>query len=365
MQANTQDVIIVGAGVVGCATAMKLAQSGFRPFVLEAGPRVGEGISSRNSGVIHAGLYYKPGSLKAQSCIRGKALLYQWCTDHDVAFLKTGKFVVGNESDESAIVSLYDNAKSCGAEQISLLNKKELIGKIPGVRASLALSSASTGIVDAAAFTKSLASAAENNGAEFILNCAVLHIEKKPQGGFVLETTRGPISSDILINCAGLNADDISRMAGVDHYKIYPWRGDYFRITRPSVQYKHLIYPAFRKGSTGLGVHLTIGIDGSFRLGPDAYEAATKASFEDPLRKEEKRHAFWQAASTYLEGLLPEHIEYDTCGIRPKLRAPNDKEDKDFILSKDTSDLINLVGIESPGLTASLDLADRVLNLLR
>jgi len=362
MSAERATVVVIGAGVVGCAVGHELSLRGLAPIILEKGPRIAEGTTSRNSGVIHAGIYYPPGSLKAESCIRGKELLYEWCAKYGVPHRKTGKWIVGSRSEEEDLSETLDNALKSGAKGVEW-GKPEDLNRLTGISAEVGLFSRETGIIDPYEYSLSFKKAAEEKGAQFLFNADVLGITRLPQGGYQLETSRGEIETDAVVNSAGLYADKIAEMVGVNKYKIYPWRGDYFRL-KTNTRYDHLIYPVKKKSAPGLGVHLTLGLDGSYRLGPDVFFSESKEDFSPPLRLEEKRQAFFDSASKYLKDLKLENLEYDFCGLRPKLRAPQDSGEKDFVLSEDLPSFINLIGIESPGLTAARDLAQRVTKLL-
>jgi L-2-hydroxyglutarate oxidase LhgO len=363
MQSDKVSATIIGAGILGCAIAYELARMGLDPWILEKGPRIAEGTTSRNSGVIHAGIYYQPGSLKSESCIRGNALLYEWCLARQVPHRKTGKWIVGKKGDAAALQELYQNAVNSEARGISWHeNAKDLVPA--GVCTESAIFSAETGIVDPYEYTKSFRIAAEESGATFLCQTQLLAIDRLASGSYRLETSRGTVETEILINAAGLHADEVARFAGIECYQIYPWRGDYFRL-RTDRHFDQLIYPVKKKGAAGLGVHLTIALDGTYRLGPDVEHGTTKEDFGNPKFLERKKAAFLEAASYYLEGLKLEDLSYDSCGIRPKLRSFTETEDKDFVLSQDLPGFINLVGIESPGLTAAIDIAQRVRQLLR
>jgi L-2-hydroxyglutarate oxidase LhgO len=355
-------VAIIGGGVLGCAIARELSLRGLAPWVLEQGPRIAEGVTSRNSGVVHGGVYYPPGSLKAESCNRGRELLYEWCERAAVPYRRCGKWVVGSRDDEEALMALYRNAADSGA-RVSLAGAAEVARELPGIRAEVAIRSPETGIVDPFELSRSLRDAAEEKGATFLLGCRVTGLERMPGGPYRIESGRGPLEADAVVNAAGLEADEIARLTGVERYRIHPCRGDYFRIPRPR-GLETLVYPVRRPGAPGLGIHLTLGLDGSCRLGPDAVYVPSKTDFSAPADLAAKRGRFLEAARAYLPALREEDLSYDSCGIRPKLRAPDEPAEKDFVLSEDLPGLINLVGIESPGLTAALDLARRVAALL-
>jgi L-2-hydroxyglutarate oxidase LhgO len=362
VESEQANVIVIGAGVVGCAVAYELASRGLNPVVLEKGPRIAEGTTSRNSGVVHSGLYYPPKSIKAESCIRGNALLYEWCARYGVPYAKPGKWIIGSRDETDALNEIYLNARASGAKGVDWIPPQTLAAASSEIKAEIGLHSPETGIVDPFEYSRSFQVQAEALGAMFLMNSEVTSVLRH-QNGFEVETSRGKLKTDAIVNAAGLYADEISRKAGVDKYKIHPCRGDYFRLSTPK-KYKRLIYPVKKKGAPGLGIHLTIGLDGGARLGPDTQYVTSKEDFtitDDAMQI--KRDAFFASVSKYLRGIKVENLHYDSCGLRPKLRASNEPEEKDFVIAKDLPGFINLVGIESPGLTAARDLAQRVARL--
>ncbi len=362
VQTEKVPLVIIGAGVVGCAVAHEFAINGIEPLVLERGPRIAEGTTSRNSGVIHSGIYYKPDSLKAQSCIRGKALLYEWCQAHGVPFRNTGKWIIGTKLEEDALQDLLRNALASGATGLTWGTAEQIAADLPGVRAEIGLFAAETGIVDPFEYTRSFQLAAEERGAQFLFNTNVREIAVLAGGGFRLGTTRGEIDAELVVNASGLYVDEVAALAGISKYKVFPCRGDYFRFSSPQ-RYSRLIYPVKKKGGAGLGIHLTLALDGSYRLGPDVQYVSSKEDFSPPERLEEKLKAFHAAACSYFGDVRIEQLSYDSCGLRPKLRAPTESDERDFIISQDLPGFLNLVGIESPGLTASRDLAQRAFRI--
>ena len=270
--------------------------------------------------------------------------------------------MVAQKESEENLHTLSENALNCGVKGIRYLSLKEL-GNEPNVRCSAALELSETGIVDPYEYSRSFQVAAEENQAQFILNTQVLGIRSRTGGGYELETSRGPVEADWVVNCAGLYSDGIARLAGIDTYRIYPWRGDYFNLNCPALP-RRLVYPVKKPGAAGLGVHLTLGLDGSARLGPDVELVSSKTDFSQPRNLETKRQSFFEGARTFLPHIQLDQLSYDSCGIRPKLRAPHEKEDRDFVLSQDLPGWVNLVGIESPGLTSAQSLAQRVAALL-
>jgi L-2-hydroxyglutarate oxidase LhgO len=347
------EAIVIGGGVVGCAIASELA-SDRSLLLLEGERRLGEGITSRNSGVIHSGLYYAKGSLKALTCVEGNRLLYPWAAARGVGHAKIGKLVVARDEDLAALEALERNARECGAPGIELVARDFIRAKEPTLEAAAALWCPESGIVDAVELARSFAADAAAKGAAVVTSARVLAIERAA-AGFLLQTERGEIACAQLVNAAGLHADEIAALAGVSKYRIRPCRGDYFRLAT-KVRYRHLVYPVRRPGSLGLGIHLTLDLSSRARLGPDSEFVESKSDFSS---REEKLPAFLEAGRRLLGDIDPGQLSYDSCGIRPKLEG-----ETDFVVSRDLPGLVNLVGIESPGLTASLALARRVRDLL-
>lgn len=356
------EVAVVGAGVVGCAIASALARRGDEVIVLERGERVGAGVTSRNSGVIHSGLYYPPGSLKAQTCVRGQELVYAWASTHGVAHACTGKLVVAREELEvAALAELHANAVASGARGLTWLDAAEVARRAPTLPAMrAALGCERTGIVDALALTRSLRADAERHGATFVLQAELREVQTTA-AGLRLATTRGELEVAALVNAAGLASDQVAALTGLaDAPRIYPCRGDYFRLHAPG-RFTQLVYPVRARGSHGLGVHLTLELDGGLRLGPDAEYVARRDDFGPA---EHKHAAFLAAARALLGPIAPTQLRYDGCGIRPKLRAPGEAEERDFVVRAGPPGCVHLIGIESPGLTAALALAERVATML-
>lgn len=349
------DVAVIGAGVVGCAVASRVARTGRSVVLLEREAREATGTTSRNSGVIHGGLYYPPDSRKARSCVAGNRLLYAWAAEHGVAHRKTGKLVVARDADEmEALARLLENAEQSGAggcRLISATQLRELEPDLPPLAG--ALLSEHTGIVDPHELTRSYLVDAERHDAAFVHSAAVDAIEPQTVG-FRLSTQRGEIDVERIINSAGLFADEIAALVGLER-PIRACRGDYFRL-RTKHRYRHLVYPVKRPHDPGLGVHLTIELDGSYRLGPDWTWVDSKTDFRPAP---EKHAAFLESARRLLGPIGPEQLSYDSCGLRPKLTGPGEPG-ADFEIQEHPAGVIHLLGIESPGLTAALALADEV-----
>ena len=359
------DVVVIGGGVIGCAVAAALARAGRHVLVLERETVLGSGITSRNSGVIHSGLYYPPGSLKALSCVRGNRLLYAWARAHGVWHAPVGKLVVARAAhQESELGRLWENARAADAPDVTWLTGAEVTAREPALMAGggaaapwAALWCGATGIIDVHELVLSLRAAAERDGAIFVLGAAVTGVDASAPGGNIrLQTSRGEVTAAQVVNAAGMAADQIAVLAGVTGYRHHPCRGDYFRL-RSAVPYRHLVYPVRDPQAPGLGVHLTLERGGGMRLGPDAEYVQRRDDFAPAAHK----HAVFLAAAQRLLGpLTADQLQYDGCGIRPKLRAPGESEEKDFVLITAPAGMVHLIGIESPGLTAALALAERV-----
>lgn len=353
------EVAIIGAGVVGCAIAWRLAQAlgPDRVVLLDAAAREGTGVSSRNSGVVHAGLYYAPGSIKARACVEGNARTWAWLAEHGVGHRRTGKLVIARDEAELVVLErLFANGRACGAE-LELVDAARACELEPLLVGPLraAIWSPRSGIVDAHGYVRSLRVAAERAGASVMFEARVDAIERR-EADFVLTCTRGSLSAARVVNAAGLHADAIAAMLGVER-AIIPARGDYFRLRRPR-PFTRLIYPVQVPGSPSLGVHLTLELDGGCRLGPDLDWACSKDDF-GPAQGEAKRERFSAAAVQLLGELDDDDIVYDGCGIRPKLVGPGQGA-ADFELLEQPEGALHMLGIESPGLTAALALAELV-----
>lgn len=350
------DVVVVGAGVVGLACARALARLGREVIVLERHERAGTETSSRNSGVIHAGLYYPPGTLKAATCVRGRQLLYEYCRERGVPHRRTGKLVVATDTAEAErLRALAQNAERCGVPSI-LRDAGWLRRHEPSLRGVLALDVPVSGLVDPHALVSALRADAASAGALLVFRSPVERVERRGET-WTVATPGGAVRARLVVNAAGLQADRIAQAAGCDvdalSWRIHPWKGCWFQVLpsapRPN---RALVYPMPVPG--GLGVHLTRGVDGQLLAGPDA----APAHFGDYQVPEERADSFAESLARYLPGVRPEHLRPACAGLRPKLRA--DGGFADFVLEERPTGFVQLIGIESPGLTAALAIAERV-----
>ena len=366
------DVAVIGAGVVGLAVAAAAAREGYSVLVLERHPGPGRETSSRNSEVIHAGLYYPTGSLKARLCVAGNRALHAFCERHGVEHRRCGKLIVATSSAElPELERLASLGAANGVDDLELLDAAATHALEPHVRAMGALLSPSTGIIDSHGLIKTLEGLTRNHGGETAYRCEVAAITPREQGGFDLkaDTTAGAewIRCRALVNCAGLDADRVATLAGASPPPVHWCKGRYFALCGAwGRRVNHLIYPAPHPELTTLGIHLTLDLAGRARLGPDAaYLERQQADYDVEASA---AHLFWHAARRYLPGLSQRDLSPDTSGIRPKLQGPNDPW-RDFLIQDGKEagipGLINLFGIESPGLTSCLPLGEMIVDTLR
>jgi L-2-hydroxyglutarate oxidase LhgO len=370
------DILIIGGGVVGLAIAAELAghcQDG-SVVLLERHAKFGQETSSRNSEVIHAGIYYPRASLKARLCVEGNRRMYDFCARWNIPCARMGKLIVANTADELKSLEALMTAGTCnGVSDLQMLDRAQAKRLEPEVRALAAIFSPSTGIVDSHRLMARLELLARDGHAIIAYNHEVIGIDRTGERYTVLYQTpageRQAIASRWVINCAGLASDAIASLAGIDRdtagYRLFPCKGEYFRLPyAKSKQLSHLIYPPPFKDLRGLGIHVTLSLDGMARLGPNAFYGEQLDYTVDPAHAAD----FYAGASQFLPFLEPDDLEPDMAGIRPKLQAPGTPV-RDFVVCHEKErglpGLINLIGIESPGLTACLSLAAMVKDLIR
>lgn len=368
------DCIIVGAGAVGLACAAALARKGREVMVLEAGARIGQGISARNSEVIHAGIYYQTGSLKHTLCVAGRRELYVYCLARNIAHQKPGKLIVAtNAAEETQILAIYRRAQANDVENVSLLTGAEARALEPALNCTAALLSAETGIIDSHGYMLALLGEIEEHGGVLALNAPVSRGAVRAGGGFEIEIggqNPSRIACNVLVNAAGLDAQAIAaRIDGVSSAAIPPLvlaRGNYFGCSTRA-PFARLIYPAPVDG--GLGVHLTLDLGGRAKFGPDVewldHNDPARVNYAvDPARGE----SFYAAIRRYWPALPDGALTPDYAGCRPKLSAAGEPV-ADFRIdgpeAHGVAGLVNLFGIESPGLTSSLAIAARVAQKVR
>jgi len=355
--------IVVGAGVVGLAVARALALRGVETVIVEKAEAIGTETSSRNSEVIHAGIYYAPGSLKARLCVTGRAMLYDYAAAKDVPHRRCGKLIVATSPRQLAVLETIAGHAAANGVALTMLTAAQAMALEPALSCHGALLSPETGILDSHALMAALLADAEAAGAQLALGTSVTRIESSPHG-FAIETEaageRFVLAADAVVNAAGLWASQVARaMCGLDpaHVPVTLYaRGSYYAAPgRPA--FSHLIYPVPEPG--GLGVHLTLDLGGSMRFGPDVewidavdyrVNPDRQAHFESEIRR-------------YWPGLPQGALAPTYCGIRPKISGPGEPAADFRIDGPETHGipgLVNLFGIESPGLTSSLAIAEEV-----
>jgi D-amino-acid oxidase len=359
------DAVVIGAGVVGLACAYELSRRLETIVVIEREVGPGREISSRNSGVIHAGIYYPKDSLKTRLCIEGNRRLYQWCDAHEVPYKRTGKLIVATSAqDEARLRAIARHASEVGAGELRLMTGSEASAQEPELRCALALHSPTSGVVDVHEFIASLVREIKDADGTVVYHTAVEEIRRHQDGWLV--RTRDTMGSEEelytrrVVNAAGLSALDVAAASGLTDaerpWRVYPCKGSYFALGAGAPPTRNsLIYPLPEGG--GLGVHITADISGARRAGPDAEFIDTIDYSVDESRAER----FAEAVARYLPAIRPEHLTPDYSGIRPKLVGPAGGF-ADFVLSKPSSQpgILHLIGIESPGLTASLAIGAHV-----
>ena len=364
------DCVVIGAGVVGLAIARELALAGRDVIIVEAADSIGSGTSSRNSEVIHAGIYYRPGSLKAKLCVEGRSLLYRYCAERQVAYRRCGKLLVATGADQAArLQGVAAHAAQNGVLDLQPIDAAHARELEPALHCTAALLSPSTGIVDSHALMQQLLADAEAAGAVLALQTEIV-AARKTFAGIALDAVTADgeemqLSATLVVNAAGLSAPRLARrVEGLPTAHVpapYFAKGNYFSLSGKT-PFSRLIYPLPEDG--GLGVHLTLDLAGQARFGPDVEWLDVKddrnLDYAVDLRRSER---FYASIRRYWPALPDASLQASYSGVRPKLTSTSKEED--FLISGPVqhgyAGLINLFGIESPGLTSSLAIAQYVL----
>jgi L-2-hydroxyglutarate oxidase LhgO len=358
------DAVVIGAGVVGLAVARELALAGREVVILEAEDAIGTHTSSRNSEVIHAGIYYPKGSLKARACVEGRRRLYEYCGEHGVPYRRSGKLIVAADAAQiPELLAIRGKAHENGVADVAELPAAEAMRLEPALRCVAALHSPSTGIIDSHALMLAYLGDAEAAGAMLALKSAVKRVVASGSG-FEIHTAETAIQARLLVNSAGFRAPSLARLIeGFPAERIPPEyyaKGNYYSLTGRS-PFSRLVYPVPEPG--GLGVHVTLDLAGQARFGPDVewlprFDPRTDYAV-DPKRAER----FYAAIRRYWPALPDGALAPGYSGLRPKISGPKEPA-ADFVIQGPAEHgvpgLVHLFGIESPGLTASLALADHV-----
>lgn len=367
------EITIIGAGVIGLAIAEKVSADFKNIFLIEKHPAFGQETSSRNSEVIHAGIYYPEGSLKARLCVEGKALLYDYCRRFEIPFRNCGKLIVATSPEEIEIIE--DIRKTAGKNGVELIMKErhEVAELEPDIFALKALWSSTTGIVDSHSLMKRFETNTLNNGGQVVYGSEVTGIRQMKKGYeiTIIDSDKNHYSftSEIVINSAGLTSDRISEMVGIkdERLRIHFCKGEYFKIAPPkNRQVSRLVYPVPHKNMEGIGIHVTVDMGGGVKLGPDV--TYLDSNIYDYTLTPSKQDAFWRSAKKFLPFLEFDDIYPEMAGIRPKTQKPGDPI-RDFYIAEESGrgfeGFINLVGMESPGLTSCIAIANYVRKLIR
>lgn len=363
---DSVECVVIGAGVVGLAVARALALQGREVMVLEAADAIGTGTSSRNSEVIHAGIYYPHGSLKARLCVSGKQLLYDYCAERGISHSRCGKLIVATSPAQLAqLQGIITRAAANGVADMVLLTREEARALEPGLECVAAVLSPSTGIVDSHGLMLALQGDLENAGGLVVLNSPLARARCSPAAIFLVAEDGTELQAQTVVNAAGLQAQVLARrFAGLPAQCVPPSyyaKGNYFTLSGRS-PFSRLIYPV--PEAAGLGVHLTIDLGGQAKFGPDVQWVDSPDDLVvDPQRGE----AFYAEVRKYWPGLQDGALIAGYAGIRPKIQAPHEAA-KDFLIQgpadHGVAGLVNLFGIESPGLTSSLAIGEYVRAML-
>jgi L-2-hydroxyglutarate oxidase LhgO len=354
------DVAVIGAGVTGLACARAIAQRGRSVCVLERHPRPGLDTSTHNSGVIHAGIYYPAGTLKARLCVEGRRALYEFCARHGVPHSRCGKLIVAHDDGEiRQLEELKQRGEANGVDGLEIVNRRFIDVHEPAVSGVAALWSPETGVVDAESLVRALLRSAADAGAIFLPGTRLLGADRN-RDGLILRTEREAIHARTVVNAAGLYADEVSRTLGGENFTIYPCRGEYVELT-PSKRtlVNALVYPLPHQH--GLGVHIVKTTNGEVWLGPTATFQDSKDDYE---RNRLPVEAFVAPARRLLREVTLADLRLAGSGIRAKIHPP-DQSFADFMIRRDRENpfVVQASGIESPGLTSCLAVGNLVATL--
>lgn len=348
------NIVVVGGGIVGCHISYLFSKRGDEVFLLEKERSLGEHTSTRNSGVIHAGIYYPKDSLKAILCVRGRHLTYEFLERYRIPYKKCGKIIVALvENEFRALEELKRRGDENGVENLKIIKAVEIKEIEPRVRALLAIYSPETGILDMGVYMRTIERIIKEAGVNIVKQCKVISINEHNK----IMTTRGEIEADLIINASGLHSDSIAKMCGLDGYEIRPIKGDYYNTTEMIIH--GLVYPV-PDSPHSLGIHLTKTLGDEILIGPSAISCLDKEDYNIKTPREE----FEKGALAMVPDLNPERIYPAYSGNRPKVYYKGELQ-MDFVIKKQENGRIHLLGIESPGLTAAPAIAEFILKMIK
>lgn len=358
------DVAVIGAGVTGLASARALALQGLSVCILERHPRPGQDTSTHNSGVIHAGIYYPAGTLKARLCVEGRRLLYEFCAKHGIAHARCGKLIVAHEDAElKELESLFAKGVNNGVEDLKIVDRAFMVAREPAISGTAAIWSPVTGIVNAEELVKALLRTGADAGVAFLPGTRLAGADTKSDG-IVVRTERESIHVRTVVNAAGLYADEVSQTLGGEAFTIYPCRGEYVDIVPAKRSLVNgLVYPLPHASGHGLGVHIVKTTGGQVWLGPTIRYQAEKDDYENDRLPVE---SFVEPARRLLSGLVLDDLRMGGSGIRAKLHPPSESF-ADFMIRRDRRNpfVIQAAGMDSPGLTSCLAVGNLIAKIAR
>lgn len=366
------DITIIGAGVVGLAIARTLSESDKTVLLIEKNERFGVETSSRNSEVIHSGIYYPRESLKTRLCLKGNAELYELCAHKNIPCIRSGKIIIArNKDEEQPLEELYAQGKNNGVKELSMLTRKEVNRLEPLVSVYCGLLVPSTGVIDSELLMRYLFTASDEQGSISLFNSTVTQINYAGPHSFRVTITPNNevFESRWVINSAGLHADIVASLVGIDidkeEYRLRYSKGEYYSLKRDDeYAFSRLIYPLPESAVKSLGIHLCFNTKKKIRFGPNRYSVEKI----DYTMDESHKNEFISSINTYLPSINKDDLYMDTCGIRPQRKTKNGSCE-DFVINEESAKgfpgMINLIGIESPGLTAAPAIAEYVADIIK
>jgi L-2-hydroxyglutarate oxidase LhgO len=367
------EITVIGAGVIGLAIAEKVSEEHNNVFLIEKNLSFGQETSSHNSEVIHAGIYYTRDSLKARLCVEGKWFLYDYCKKYNIPYNNCGKLIVATSEEEISIIEgIRQTAIKNGVDDLLVLGREQITDMEPNIFALKALYSPSTGIVDSYSLMKQYETNTLNNGGQVVYGSEVTGIRQIKKGYEITlidsDKKNYSFTTNSVINSAGLTSDKVSEMVGLgdDNLKIVFCKGEYFRINPPKNRLiKRLVYSVPHPELEGIGIHVTIDMGGGVKLGPDV--KYLESNIYDYKLTASKQEAFFKSAKKFLPFLEFDDLAPEMAGIRPKIQKPGEPL-RDFYIMDEAKrgypGFINLIGMESPGLTSSIAIAKYVKKLI-